>query len=278
MAFNLKELATQHNSLPHHHKYFKERQKRINNTDYYYTGDNICHMKTIQMVDFDEFEFLFGKNLNLKYAYQAIEYFQNRDVPDPGQLEISMLMERNFRAPGIHLAILLIHLFPHRQFHDGHIVQIEFQEGSFIHQEIERLFDTETRAVIEQASQHKILSYIAEEDEMLDLLHRFLVGFNPMKFSFDGNKYFENPDAEDNHRPHPCCDNELEQIMNGLQEIDQIAGADAEVNQAFIEDEEEIEIINNDFIFDRNIINNDLNYYIYNYIYSEPELNFRVQG
>jgi hypothetical protein len=80
MSFNLRQLATNHNSELHNHIIFETRQRRVNNTQYYYTGDNICHMKTIQMVDFNEFESLFG-NLNLNYAHQAIKYFQNRNVP-----------------------------------------------------------------------------------------------------------------------------------------------------------------------------------------------------
>lgn len=274
--YTLQQLATLHNGLHHNHEEFRRRQNLVNNTPYFYSGDSICHFKSIQMVDPYDFYALFG-NFELPYALQSIDFFQGDNVEDPGDLEVSMMMERDFRAPGSHLAIFLIHLFPHRQFHDGHVIQMEFDEGSFQHQTIERLFDMRNHGVVEQATQYQILGYIADEDEMLDLLHRFLVGFNPMKFSFDGENYFVDPEAEDNHRPHACCDNEIERIMRGFQEIDQLAGADAEINQAFIENEEDIYIINNDFVFDGNIINNYIQY-INDYIYPEPEQNFRVQG
>jgi len=273
--YDLYQLATHHNSLPQFHDEFSRRQNLVNNTPDYYTGDSIKQMRSIQMVDNEEFDFLFG-NYELGYARQAIEYFQNRDVLDPGQLDISMMLCPNFYSRGRHLAVFLIHLYPHRQFYDGHVVQIEFDHNDIFHQRIETLFDTETRAVVEQATEYKILSYVAEEAEMLDLLNCFLVGFNPMKFSFDEDRYYVDPEAEDNHRPHACCDNEIERIMRGFQEIDQLAGADAEINQGFIENEEDIYIIHNDFIFNENI--NDYNRYINHYIYNEPEQNFRVQG
>lgn len=274
--YTLQQLATLHNGLLHNHEEFRRRQNLVNNTPHFYSGDSMCHFKTIQMVDPYDFYALFG-DLQLQYPHQAIDFYQGDNDVDPGNLEISMMMERNFRAPGSHLAIFLIHLFPHRQFYDGHVIQMEFDEGSFQHQTIERLFDMRNHGVVEQATQYQILGYIADEDEMLNLLHRFLVGFNPMKFSFDGENYFVDPEAEDNHRPHACCDNEIERIMRGFQEIDQLAGADAEINQAFIENEEDIYIINNDFVFDGNIINNYIQY-INDYIYPEPEQNFRVQG
>lgn len=271
---DLYQLATNHNSLLQFHDEFRRRQNLVNNTPDYHTGNSLKQMRSIQMVDHEEFNSLF-RNFELGYARQAIEYFQNRDVLDPGQLDISMMLHPNFYSRGRHLAVFLIHLCPHRQFYDGHVVQVEFDHNDIFHQRIETLFDTETRAVVEQATEYQLLGYVAEEAEMVDLLNCFLVGFNPMKFSFDGDRYYVAPEAEDNHRPHPCCDNELERMMNGLQNIDELAGADAEINQAFIEDDD-IYIINNDFVLDRNIIND--HQYIYNFIYPEPEQNFRVQG
>jgi hypothetical protein len=275
--YTVQQLATLHNSLPPNHEEFRQRQNLVNNTPHFYSGNLMCHLKTIQMVDIYDFYALFG-NFELPYALQAINFFQGDNDVDPGDLEISLMMERDFRAPGSHLAVFLIHLFPHRQFYDGHVFQMEFDEGSFQHQTIERLFDIRSHGIIEQATQYQILSYIAEEDEMLNLLHLFLVGFNPMKFSFDGENYFVDPEAENNHRPHACCDNEIERIMRGFQEIDQLAGADAEINQGFVDEDDFIYI--NDYIPDYRIYNNVNNYNVINYPAYEPdpEQNFRVQG
>jgi hypothetical protein len=284
---NLYQLATHHNSLPQNHRIFEERQAVVNNTEHYYTGNNYVHLRTIQMYDRRDLFDLFQEGdigPSMDYVFQAIDNAQGEDVPDVGSLLVSMMMESDFRAPGRHLAVFLFSLFPHRQFHNGHVIVKEIDEGSILHQHIERLFHISTRAVVLQATQYDILSFMADEQQMLDLKQRFLVGFNPMKFSFDGDNYFVDPEAADNHNEHECCDNQMVAIMRGLPwqfqnpEINEVAGADDEINQGFVEDE--IYIINNDFIFDRNIINNDLNQYINNYIYPEPEAeqNFRVQG
>lgn len=275
--YDLNQLATYYNSLPEHHQIFKRRVALVNNTLHYYTGDNYVHLRTIQMVNHHDLHDLFG-NFVLDYANQSIDFFQGRDVPDPGDLEISMMMERDFRAPGNHLAVFIFYLFPHRQFYDGHVIQIEFDEGSIQHQTIERLFNTNTYAVVLQATQYQILSFLADEHEMLDLLHLFLVGFNPIKFSFDGTYYFVDPEAADNHREHNCCDNQMVAIMQGLPwhfpepAVNEAAGADDEINQGFVDEDEDDIIIINHIINDYNIRN------ITNYPANEPEPNFRVQG
>lgn len=282
---NIYQLATFHNSLPETHAEFLRRQALVNNTEHFYTGNNIEHMRTIQMYDRRDLFDLFQEDEiphSMNYVLKAIDFDQGEDVPNLGSLLVSMMMEPDFRAPGRHLAVFLFSLFPHRQFINGHVIVKEFNAGSLLDQNIERLFDTSTRAVVQQATQYDILSFLADEQQMLDLKQRFLVGFNPMKFSFDGNDYFEDPEAVDDHREHDCCDNQMVAIMRGLPwhfpepAVNEAFGADHEINQGFNYGDDFIYI--NDYIPDYNIYNIVDNYNVINYPAHEPEANFRVQG
>ena len=294
--YTLQQLATYHNSLPHNHAEFRRRQNLVNNTPYYTTGPVIRHLKVIQMNnEYDWYSLFWQQDIDMDlqtYALDSIRYAQGEINDDSGQMEVSMMMERDFNRPGRHIAIIFVHLFPHQQFHDGHVVHIEFDEGSFIDRTIERLFDTQNGAVIAQATEYDMLKNIAREDEMLELLDLFLRDFNPMRFGFDGDDYFVDPEAGNIHVAHDFCLNQLECIMNGVPyEIqapvpaigNEVAGADAEINQGFHHDEDDIIIINNDFIYNNNIINNNnniinydyLNQNIYNY---EVDANSRIQG
>jgi hypothetical protein len=112
----------------------------------------------------------------------------------------------------------MIHLTPHRRFYDGHIIQKEFGEGSHTHQTINRLFDTNTRAVVLQATQYQFLEYIAYDDEALEILSDDCFmdpDFTSMRFSYVadpdhdlGGYYIVNPNALDEHRLHYCAQEE----------------------------------------------------------------------
>ena len=294
--YDLDLLATYHNSLPQNHAEFLRRQNLINNTRNYHTGHVIHHGLSIQMFDPYDWYALFG-NEDLppdlvSYAEESIRCFQD-GTSDGGNLEVTLLMELNFIRPGRHLGIFLIHLTPHRQFYNGHVVQIEFDEGSFTHQMIERLFDIQTNAIVVQMSEYDVLKFLADEDEMLYLLDTFLYGFNPMRFGINDYGYIVDPEAGNIHPFHDCQVNELECIMRGLPYVidrnrDIMMVLDAINAARFADDQnreavpahnavpahdDDIIIINND-----NLINNDnyiINYdnYIINYIE-----NPRVQG
>ncbi len=119
-------------------------------------------------------------------------------------------MQENYR-PGVHVAIFIVQLAPHRRFHDGHVIQREFSEGSVTHQTINRLFDTEDRAIVTQATEYSILEYLADDDEMLDLLHYCFMDpdFSTMRFSHeDEGHYVVDPDAPDIHHVHDFNDDD----------------------------------------------------------------------
>jgi hypothetical protein len=149
-----------------------------------------------------------------EYAQASIEYAQDETgtVPFAGNMEVSLIMQQNYRRD-IHRAIFMVHLTPHRRFYDGHIIQKEFSEGSRTHQTINRLFDTNTRAVVLQASQYQFLEYLADYDEALEVMTDYFMDADPdftsMRFSYVENDdnhghYVVNPNAIDDHRLH-CC-------------------------------------------------------------------------
>jgi len=180
-------------------KRFLERIKSIYSIDSYLSGDKVHHSRSTWIDSLDVLNSFFGYDI---IDSKLVSYVQ-------GRIEIALLMEKNYR-PGVHLAILLFHSRPHRQFHDGHVVQIEFGEGSHTHQIIEKLFDIQTCATVVQMSEYDILEYLADDNDMYDLLYGvFMQDFNPMRFGINQNEYFIDPTIGNIHQEHDCCDNEI---------------------------------------------------------------------
>lgn len=207
---------------------YTHRNQMINNTAGYHTGNHSLHIRSIQMYNAPDWNALFGAEqldpLLREYAQESIECAQDETgiVPYAGQMEVSLVMQENYRG-NIHRAILMVHLTPHRRFHDGHIIQKEFSEGSHTHQTINRLFDPSTRAVVLQATQYQFLNYIADDDDAYEVMTDYFMDpdFTTMRFSYvggnpddqeprgDGHVYYVvNPNALDNHRLHACAEEE----------------------------------------------------------------------
>jgi hypothetical protein len=202
----------------------RRRDAIVNNTPWHYrTGNRVHHLRCIQMTNYDDWNALFGNHiLNpslRRYAEASIDWVQDETntLDFAGQMEVSLLMQENYH-PGIHLAIYFIHLTPHRHFHDGHMISIEFGDGSNTHQTIARLFDPNDSAIVVQATETQMLSSLADDDDAMELLYTcFVPEFTPMRFSLmaapnavdagDGY-YVANPMAFDDHRWHIFAQNE----------------------------------------------------------------------
>jgi hypothetical protein len=201
----------------------ERRSAAINNTPAYYTGDRVHHLRTIQMPDHELWVQLFGNEilnpLLVNYAQASLDAVndQTNTLRFAGQMEVSLLMQENFR-PGVHLASFVVHMTPHRQFRDGHLIQMEFGEGSHTHQTVSRIFGLNDygNAMVSQATEYQILEYLADDDDAMELLHScFLqLDFAPMRFAFvepvhlndadydDYGYYVQNQNAGNNHRWH----------------------------------------------------------------------------
>jgi hypothetical protein len=212
----------------------QQRRQMINNTDGYRAGHRIHHIRSIQMTSYERWNQLFGNEVIhpalREYVHASLEWAQHETntVRFAGQMEVSLLMQENYR-PGVHLAVFIIHLIPHRHFHDGHVIQMEFGEGSNMHQTICTMFDVNDQALVSQATQYQLLDFLADDDEAMDLLHGcFTQDFNTTRFSYvapenddDSDLYYiVNPNADDEHEWHYCADVEPE--------LDADADADAD--------------------------------------------------
>lgn len=245
------------------------RNAAINNTDGYRTGNRIHHIRSIQMYDPIVWDELFGhENLDpalLEYAQASMDRAndETHTLLFAGQMEVSLLMQENYR-PGVHVAIIFIHLTPHRRFRDGHMIQMEFGNGSHTHQTICRIFDVSgDRVIVLQATEYHMLEYLANDDEAMDLLHSCFLqpDFAPMRFTFvepdpndenDDGFYVNDQNALNNHRWHEFADD---------QPLPYVAAAEEEEPAAVYVIQPPPQA-NNDFaeIYRRNleIINNDV--------------------
>ena len=210
------------------------RSAAINNTPAYYTGDRIHHIRSIQMHCQELWDELFG-NENpcqalMEYAQASLDSTNDQTDTHPfaGQMDVSLLMQENFR-PGVHVANFVVHLTPHRQFHDGHLIQMEFGEGSQTHQTVSRMFGVgidgyDEIAIVQQATEYQMLEYLATDDDAMELLHSCFLqpDFAPMRFAFvepdyinpdDYGYYIQNQNAGNNHRWHEFAD--VQQPFNG---------------------------------------------------------------
>lgn len=201
----------------------RQRNAEINNTDGYRTGNRIHHIRSIQMPIYERWNELFGHeilNPSLReYSQACLDWVQDetRTLLFAGQMEVSLLMQENYR-PGVHVAVFIIHLTPHRHFCDGHMIQMEFGEGSHTHQTISRMFDVvDGHVIIQQATEYQMLGFLADDDEAMNLLHSCFLDpdFAPMRFSFvepdpndydDYGYYMMDQHAIDNHRWHEFAD------------------------------------------------------------------------
>ena len=168
----------------------RRRASIVNNTDHYYTGNRIHHLRTIQMVSLDKWNLLFGgpyatyihKNA-AEYGKRMIREATNRSVLIMEDLGVSLLLEENVR-PGVHRVMFIIHANSHRAMCYGHMVCYDVADAGQQHQLIENMFDVNSNAIIERCNEYDILSLLAEEDEMQYLLELiFLQGFESQRFA-----------------------------------------------------------------------------------------------
>jgi hypothetical protein len=186
--------AAEHHTNENIREMFRARLATINNTDGYRTGNRVLDCRSIQMFDPEDWVALFGPNEPMRpYVQRCMEFAtdETRTVPYAGELEVSLLLEENANParPGTHRAVFLVSVTPHRQFETGHIIEVEYGEGSNTQEAINRIFNTELaeedglRAIVQQFTEYQLLAYLADETQMINLLYTyFLDGFNPMRF------------------------------------------------------------------------------------------------
>ena len=245
-----------------------QRINEINNTPEYYTGNSIHHLRTIQVPSFEVWNELFRYDaldpVLREYVQASIRYAENGGL-FAGQMEVSLILQENYR-PGIHVAIFIIQLSPHRQFYDGHVIQREFGDGSVTHQAITRMFNTDDHAVVSQATEYEILQYIAHgNNDMWYLLHRCFMDpdFTTVQYIYvmppppgyneeENNGYYVVDYHRGNDHQHPVHDFEAAVVLPD-------AAADAAADVIAVPPPPPPQVINNF----QDVYNYNYNNYIY---------------
>jgi hypothetical protein len=120
-------------------------------------------------------------------------------------LEVSLLLEEN-ATPGIHRAVFIVYVTPHQQFYDGHLIEMEYGEGSYRQQTINRMF---AHAIVQEFTESRILAFLADDIEMNSLLYGyFLDGFNPIRFANAA------ADVDDERRRRHECHNVVNVVLH----------------------------------------------------------------
>lgn len=183
--------AREWNASPDVQEELRRRVNIINNTQHYYTGNNAHCFRSIQMTNADNWDLLFGGPYAQYLHNDAAEYgakmIQNANDPPNAPLVfetlyVSLLLQQNVR-PGVHRVIFIIYADPHHAMLYGHMVRYEVEDAGEQYHSIENLFDVETpRVIVERCTEYDILSFLADEYEMRDLLGVFLRGLNSQQF------------------------------------------------------------------------------------------------
>ena len=183
--------AREWNASPDVQEELRRRVNILNNTQDYYTGNNAHCFRSIQMTNADNWDFLFGGPYAQYLHNDAAEYgakmIHNANDPPNAPLVfetlyVSLLLQQNVR-PGVHRVIFIIYADPHHAMLYGHMVRYEVEDAGEQYHSIENLFDVETpRVIVERCTEYDILSFLADEYEMRDLLGVFLRGLNSQQF------------------------------------------------------------------------------------------------
>lgn len=183
------------NQSPDVQDIIRNRSRLINNTNGYFTGNDRHQLRQIQLMDQEMWDLLFGGQYG-EYLHADASVYGTRIIQDMQMndgfevLDISLLVNENVEHGGIHQMIFFISVYPHQSMRYGHMVRYDVVEGSEQYEIIEDLFRAtgdNPNAVVGECSEYEMLEVLADEYEMLDLLHYvFLRGIHSRQFQLDG--------------------------------------------------------------------------------------------
>ena len=159
------------------------RQQPIDSLPDYNTGNRGHHLPTIQITSRHEWNKL---NLTIDGQPNFIENLlgQNDSGHDNqfGELRISLIRREN-QQTGNHDAIFIIYSIPHYHGIDGHVVCINYADGSDIDLIISDFFDNRECCIVLEMSENQILNYFAKDTDALHILQEYFIdGFNSIRF------------------------------------------------------------------------------------------------
>lgn len=191
------------NQLPDVQNIIGGRSRLINNTNGYFTGNHRHQLRQIQLTDQETWDLLFGGQYG-DYLHVDASAYGRRIIQEMQEnagfevIDISLLVDENVGQGGIHQMIFFINVYPHQSMRYGHMVRYDVADDSEQYEIIEDFFRVtgdNPNAVVGACSEYEMLEALADEYEMLDLLHYvFLRGIDSRRFHLDG---------EDLIRDHP---------------------------------------------------------------------------
>jgi hypothetical protein len=89
-----------------------------------------------------------------------------------GEVVVSLLREVNHET-GIHRAVLMIYISPHRQFADGDILTTSFSYGDPVHEAMTTLFDESPYTMVEYLSEVDMIGFVQSHNDAQHLIRDY---------------------------------------------------------------------------------------------------------
>jgi hypothetical protein len=191
IARQVDQAAETHNQAPGTVEEVNNRNCFINNTAGYSTGNVVHDVQTLQIASREDWNnlgaiFPIDNRDFFDYPRQYIEdllsHFDQGHGNAYGDLLVSLLREENHEN-GIHRAIFIIFVNPHRRFLDGDFVFTEYTDGDATHLMIQEMFDENPYSMVETLTEYDILNLAASQLVAEYLMYEFFYdGFVSMRF------------------------------------------------------------------------------------------------
>lgn len=186
----LQRLFNQHmdNVREHNRSNFVREQRRyrdslINNVADYYTHHQIHEVQSTQIDGWatwdqlseifpagsNERDYIMNPPANIRNLINLAELGYGNFF---GEVVVSLLREVNHET-GIHRAVLMIYISPHRQFSDGDILTTSFSYGDPVHQAMTNVFDESPYTLVEYLSEVEMIGFVQNHNEAQGLIRDY---------------------------------------------------------------------------------------------------------
>lgn len=156
------------------------RNSLINNVADYHTHHRIHEVQSTQIDSWDtwdqlvevfpagsnERDYIMNPPANIRNLINLSEMGYGNYF---GEVVVSLLREVNHET-GIHRAVLMIYISPHRQFADGDILTTSFSYGDPVHQAMTNFFDEGPYTMVEYLSEVEITGFIQSHNDAQRLI------------------------------------------------------------------------------------------------------------
>jgi len=210
------------------------RNSQINNVANYYTHQQTHEIQSTQIDTWqnwdqlielfpagsNEREYIMNPPANIRNIINLSEMGYGNYF---GEVVVCLLREVNHET-GIHRAVLMIYISPHRQFADGDILTTSFSYGDQVHQVITNFFDDSPYVSVEYLSEVEMIGFVQNHNDALHLMtDYFQPGFTSVVHSLGqihpARPFIELP-QEEVQIPPPPINNQYDVAHYYFQEMD----------------------------------------------------------